>query len=42
MARKGPRKEVFCDNPVKHRKTRNMFKFSAKDLEKVQNMFDEI
>jgi hypothetical protein len=45
MARKEPRKEVFCcslDNPVKHRKTRNMFKFSAKDLEKVQDMFDEI
>ena len=30
------------DNPVKHRKTCNMFKFSAKDLEKVQDMFDEI
>ena len=35
---------ILCslDNPVKHRKTRNMFKFSAKDLEKVQDMFDEI
>ena len=44
MARKGSRKEVFCvlDNPVKHRKTRNILKFSAKDLEKVQDMFDEI
>ena len=33
MARKGPPKEpgILCsvDNPVKHRKTRNMFKFSA-------------
>jgi hypothetical protein len=35
---------ILCslDNPVKHRNTRNMFKFSAKDLEKVQDMFDEI
>jgi len=35
---------ILCslDNPVKHRKMCNMFKFSAKDLEKVQNMFDEI
>ena len=35
---------ILCslDNPVKHRKTRNMFKFSAKDLEKVQYMLDEI
>jgi len=35
---------ILCslDNPVKHRKTRNMFRFSAKDLEKVQDMFDEI
>ena len=35
---------ILCslDNPVKHRKTRNMFKFSAKDLEKVQDMLDEI
>ena len=30
------------DNPVTHRKTRNIFIFSAKDLEKVQDMFDEI
>ena len=35
---------ILCllDNSVKHRKTRNTFKFSAKDLEKVQDMFVEI
>jgi hypothetical protein len=35
---------ILCslDNLVKHRKTRNMFKFSAKDLEKVQDIFGEI
>ena len=35
---------ILCslDNPVKHRKTRNMFKFSAKDLEKDQDMSDVI
>ncbi len=35
---------ILCslDNSVKYRKTRNMFKFSAKDLQKVQDMFDEI
>ena len=36
--------DILCslDNHVKLRKTRNMFKFSVKDLEKVQDMFDEI
>ena len=35
---------ILCslDIPVKHRKTGNMFKFSANDLEKVQAMFDQI
>ena len=35
---------ILCslDNPVKHRKTRNMFKFSAKDLEKVQDNYSTI
>ena len=34
--------DILCslDNPVKLRKTRNMFNFSAKDLKKVQYMFD--
>jgi len=35
----GGRYYVFT---FKHRKTRNMFKFLAKDLEKFQDMFDEI
>ena len=35
---------ILCslDNPIKRRKTRNIFKFSAKDLESVQDMFKGI
>ena len=35
---------ILCslDNPVTHRKMCNIFIFSTKDLEKVQDMFDEI
>ena len=29
------------DDPVKDGKTRNMFKISGKDLEKVQDLFDD-
>ena len=34
---------ILCslDNPFTHRKTRNIFIFSTKDLEKVQDMFDD-
>ena len=34
---------ILCslDNPVTHRKMCNIFIFSTKDLEKVQDMFDD-
>ena len=39
-----PSSDVLCslDEPIKQGKTRNMFKFSGRDLEKVRNLFDRL
>lgn len=39
-----PDSDILCslNEPVKQGKTRNMFKFSEKDLEKAQNLFEEL
>ncbi|KAL3880396.1 hypothetical protein ACJMK2_032640 [Sinanodonta woodiana] len=39
-----PSSDVLCslDKPIKQGKTRNMFKFSGRDLEKVRNLFNRL
>lgn len=39
-----PDSDILCslNEPVKQGKTRNMFKFSEKDLQKAQNLFEEL
>jgi hypothetical protein len=39
-----PSSDIVCSlkKPVKQDKTRNMFKFSETDLEKVQNLFERL
>ncbi|KAL3859782.1 hypothetical protein ACJMK2_009976 [Sinanodonta woodiana] len=39
-----PSSDVLCslDEPIKQGKTRHMFKFSGRDLEKVRNLFDRL
>lgn len=39
-----PSSDIHCslNAPIKQGKTRNMFNISEKDLEKVQNLFDEL
>ena len=39
-----PSSDIHCslNAPIQQGKTRNMFKFSEKDLEKVQSLFEEL
>ena len=39
-----PSSDILCsmNTPVKQGKTRNMFQISEKDLEKLQNLFEEL